>query len=139
MYLCLCPCYFSTSQFISFQGQYIVFFVLLLHVKLNFVTFGPLYAGRIEDCKECFRTVYSFIYLVGTYLNPNVAILDGITMGSRAGVSILGMFRVATDRTVFATPETLIGFHTDAGASFHLSHLPGYWGGILGSNGRETQ
>uniref|UniRef100_F6GV68 3-hydroxyisobutyryl-CoA hydrolase n=1 Tax=Vitis vinifera TaxID=29760 RepID=F6GV68_VITVI len=115
MYLCLCPCYFSTSQFISFQGQYIVFFVLLLH-------------GRIEDCKECFRTVYSFIYLVGTYLNPNVAILDGITMGSRAGVSILGMFRVATDRTVFATPETLIGFHTDAGASFHLSHLPGYWG-----------
>ncbi|WKA05423.1 hypothetical protein VitviT2T_023391 [Vitis vinifera] len=84
--------------------------------------------GRIEDCKECFRTVYSFIYLVGTYLNPNVAILDGITMGSRAGVSILGMFRVATDRTVFATPETLIGFHTDAGASFHLSHLPGYWG-----------
>ncbi|RVW15204.1 3-hydroxyisobutyryl-CoA hydrolase-like protein 1, mitochondrial [Vitis vinifera] len=28
-------------------------------------------------------------------------------------------------KEVFATPETLIGFHTDAGASFHLSHLPG--------------
>ncbi|KAL6322846.1 hypothetical protein AAG906_020846 [Vitis piasezkii] len=35
------------------------------------------------------------------YFMPfSVAILDGITMGSRAGVSILGMFRVATDRTV---------------------------------------
>ncbi|XP_034709815.1 3-hydroxyisobutyryl-CoA hydrolase-like protein 1, mitochondrial [Vitis riparia] len=93
--------------------------------------------GRIEDCKEFFRTVYSFIYLVGTYLKPNVAILDGITMGGGAGVSIPGMFRVATDRTVFATPETLIGFHTDAGASFHLSHLPGYWGEYLALTGEK--
>ena len=29
---------------------------------------------------------------------------------------------------VFATPETLIGFHPDAGASFFLSHLPGHLG-----------
>jgi hypothetical protein len=29
---------------------------------------------------------------------------------------------------VFATPETLIGFHPDAGASFYLSHLPGHLG-----------
>lgn len=29
---------------------------------------------------------------------------------------------------VFATPETLIGFHPDAGASFYLSHLPGHVG-----------
>lgn len=32
---------------------------------------------------------------------------------------------------VFATPETLIGFHPDAGASFYLSHLPGYLGSFL--------
>lgn len=32
---------------------------------------------------------------------------------------------------VFATPETLIGFHPDAGASFYLSHLPGYLGLFL--------
>ncbi|KAK7829884.1 3-hydroxyisobutyryl-coa hydrolase-like protein 1, partial [Quercus suber] len=29
---------------------------------------------------------------------------------------------------VFATPETLIGFHPDASASFFLSHLPGHLG-----------
>lgn len=31
----------------------------------------------------------------------------------------------------FATPETLIGLHPDAGASFYLSHLPGYLGNIV--------
>ncbi|RVW97107.1 3-hydroxyisobutyryl-CoA hydrolase-like protein 1, mitochondrial [Vitis vinifera] len=39
--------------------------------------------------------------------------------------------------SVFATPETLIGFHTDAGASFHLSHLPGYWGEYLALTGEK--
>ncbi|OAY49375.1 3-hydroxyisobutyryl-CoA hydrolase-like protein 1, mitochondrial isoform X8 [Manihot esculenta] len=91
--------------------------------------------GKLEDCKEFFRTIYSFIYELGTYLKPHVAILDGITMGGGAGVSIPGTFRVATDRTVFATPETLIGFHPDAGASFYLSHLPGHLGEYLALSG----
>ncbi|XP_021677948.2 3-hydroxyisobutyryl-CoA hydrolase-like protein 1, mitochondrial isoform X2 [Hevea brasiliensis] len=91
--------------------------------------------GKLEDCKEFFRTIYSFIYELGTYLKPHVAILDGITMGGGAGVSIPGTFRVATDKTVFATPETLIGFHPDAGASFYLSHLPGHLGEYLALSG----
>lgn len=91
--------------------------------------------GNIEECKEFFWTAYNFMYFVGTYLKPHVAILDGITMGGGAGVSIPGTFRVATDKTVFATPETLIGFHPDAGASFHLSHLPGHLGEYLGLTG----
>ncbi|GAB4861947.1 hypothetical protein Ancab_037202 [Ancistrocladus abbreviatus] len=91
--------------------------------------------GKIEDCKEFFRTLYPFIYTLGTYLKPHVALLNGITMGGGGGVSIPGMFRVATDKTVFATPETLIGFHPDAGASFYLSHLPGHLGEYLALTG----
>ncbi|KAK9058968.1 hypothetical protein SSX86_021586 [Deinandra increscens subsp. villosa] len=91
--------------------------------------------GNIEECKEFFWTVYNFMYLVATYIKPHVAILNGITMGGGAGVSIPGTFRVATDKTTFATPETLIGFHPDAGASFHLSHLPGYLGEYLALTG----
>ncbi|GMH22378.1 hypothetical protein Nepgr_024221 [Nepenthes gracilis] len=91
--------------------------------------------GSIEDCKEFFRELYPFIYLLGTYLKPHVALLNGITMGGGGGVSIPGMFRVATDKTVFATPETLIGFHPDAGASFYLSHLPGHLGEYLALTG----
>ncbi|CAB4300003.1 unnamed protein product [Prunus armeniaca] len=67
----------------------------------------------------------------------DVAILNGITMGGGAGVSIPGTFRIATDKTVFATPETLIGFHPDAGASFYLSHLPGHLGEFVALTGER--
>ncbi|KNA16112.1 hypothetical protein SOVF_092040 isoform A [Spinacia oleracea] len=87
--------------------------------------------GKIEECKEFFWTLYTFIYVLGTYLKPHVALLNGITMGGGGGVSIPGTFRVATEKTVFATPETMIGFHPDAGASFYLSHLPGHIGEYL--------
>uniref|UniRef100_A0A6M2ENF6 3-hydroxyisobutyryl-CoA hydrolase n=1 Tax=Populus davidiana TaxID=266767 RepID=A0A6M2ENF6_9ROSI len=56
-------------------------------------------------------------------------------MGGGTGISIPGTFRLATDKTVFATPETLIGFHPDAGASFFLSHLPGHLGEYLALTG----
>ncbi|KAG6792144.1 hypothetical protein POTOM_001287 [Populus tomentosa] len=84
--------------------------------------------GKIEECKDCFRTFYSFVFLLSTYLKPHVAILDGITMGGGAGISVHGSFRIATDKTVFATPEVLIGLHPDAGASYYLSRLPGCLG-----------
>ncbi|KAJ9556541.1 hypothetical protein OSB04_011155 [Centaurea solstitialis] len=64
-----------------------------------------------------------------------VAILNGITMGGGAGISIPAKFKVVTEKTVYATPETLIGLHPDGGASFHLSHLPGYLGEYLALTG----
>ncbi|XP_047321672.1 3-hydroxyisobutyryl-CoA hydrolase-like protein 2, mitochondrial [Impatiens glandulifera] len=93
--------------------------------------------GNTEECKMFFRTLYGFIYLLGTYLKPNVAILDGVSMGSGAGISLPGMFRVATDKTVFSTPEAQLGFHPDAGASFYLSRLPGYFGEFLALTGEK--
>ncbi|KAH6779735.1 ATP-dependent caseinolytic protease/crotonase family protein [Perilla frutescens var. hirtella] len=93
--------------------------------------------GNLEECKQFFWTIYSFIYFLGTYMKPHVALLNGITMGGGAGISIPGTFRVATDKTIFATPETLIGFHPDAGASFYLSHLPGYLGEYLALTGEK--
>ncbi|XP_019188926.1 PREDICTED: 3-hydroxyisobutyryl-CoA hydrolase-like protein 1, mitochondrial [Ipomoea nil] len=97
--------------------------------------YNMLKQGNLEETKEFFSSAYKFMYILGTYLKPHVALLNGITMGGGAGVSVPGTFRVATDKTVFATPETLIGFHPDAGASFHLSHLPGYLGEYLGLTG----
>ncbi|KAK7382874.1 hypothetical protein VNO80_02006 [Phaseolus coccineus] len=93
--------------------------------------------GNMEACKEFFRTAYCFMYLIGTYLKPHVALLNGITMGGGAGVSIPGTFRVATDKTIFATPEVHIGFHPDAAASFYLSHLPGHLGEYLALTGEK--
>lgn len=93
--------------------------------------------GKVEECKTFFRTLYNFIYLIGTYLKPHVAILDGITMGGGAGISLLGMYRIVTDKTVFSTPEAQMGFHPDAGASFYLSRLPGYLGEYLALTGEK--
>ncbi|KAF9594745.1 hypothetical protein IFM89_034728 [Coptis chinensis] len=59
-----------------------------------------LSANCATVCKELFGTLYKFIYLLGTYLKPHVAILDGITMGGGAGISLPGTFRAATDNTV---------------------------------------
>nr|XP_043627438.1 3-hydroxyisobutyryl-CoA hydrolase-like protein 2, mitochondrial [Erigeron canadensis] len=96
-----------------------------------------LQEGKEAECKESFRKLYHFIYLLGTYLKPNLAILDGITMGGGAGIAFPGMFRIATDKTVFATPEVQMGFHPDAGASFYLSRLPGYLGEFLALTGER--
>ncbi|XP_015060441.1 3-hydroxyisobutyryl-CoA hydrolase-like protein 1, mitochondrial [Solanum pennellii] len=97
--------------------------------------YNLLKQGNFQDCKEFCWTIYSLIYVVGTYLKPHVALLNGVTMGGGAGISIPGTFRVATEKTVFATPETLIGYHPDAGASFYLSRLPGYLGEYLALTG----
>ncbi|MFS7924916.1 putative 3-hydroxyisobutyryl-CoA hydrolase [Helianthus anomalus] len=56
--------------------------------------------GNIEECKEFFSTLYEFIYSLSTYIKPQVAVLDGVTMGGGAGVAIPETFRVATDKTV---------------------------------------
>ncbi|GLJ13658.1 hypothetical protein SUGI_0217640 [Cryptomeria japonica] len=93
--------------------------------------------GNMRKCKDFFNKAYRFMYLVGTYAKPHVALLDGVTMGGGAGISVPGTFRVVTDKTVFATPEVQIGFHPDAGASFFLSHLPGYLGEYLGLTGER--
>ncbi|XP_027336371.1 3-hydroxyisobutyryl-CoA hydrolase-like protein 1, mitochondrial isoform X2 [Abrus precatorius] len=92
--------------------------------------------GNMEACKEFFRTIYSFIYLIVMNF-MQVALLNGITMGGGAGISIPGTFRVATDKTIFATPEVHIGFHPDAAASFYLSHLPGHLGEYLALTGEK--
>ncbi|PQQ21025.1 hypothetical protein Pyn_08707 [Prunus yedoensis var. nudiflora] len=91
--------------------------------------------GNVEECKNFFETLYKFVYIQGTYLKPHIAILDGITMGAGAGIALPGMFRVVTDKTVFVNPETQMGFHPDAGASFYLSRLPGYLGEYLALTG----
>lgn len=54
-----------------------------------------------------------------------IALWNGITMGGGVGVSCHAPIRVATDKTVYAMPETGIGFFTDVGGSYFLSRVKG--------------
>ncbi|KAJ4868480.1 3-hydroxyisobutyryl-CoA hydrolase 1 [Raphanus sativus] len=56
-------------------------------------------------------------------------------MGGGAGVCIHGRFRIATENTVFAMPETALGLFPDVGASYFLSRLPGFFGEYVGLTG----
>lgn len=78
-----------------------------------------------------FSLEYKMNHLIATYSKPYVAFMDGITMGGGVGLSIHAPFRIATERTVFAMPETTIGFFPDVGASFFLPRMPGAVGTYL--------
>src|SRR5690606_29063174 len=70
---------------------------------------------------------------------PYVALMDGIVMGGGVGVSIHGSHRVATERTLFAMPETGIGLFPDVGGTFFLPRLAGRIGTYLGMTGHRLQ
>jgi len=52
-------------------------------------------------------------------------------MGGGVGLSAHAPFRIATENTVFAMPETTIGFFPDVGASFFLPKMDGEMGMYL--------
>ncbi|KAM3409253.1 hypothetical protein ACQJBY_001924 [Aegilops geniculata] len=84
---------------------------------------------------DFFRIEFLLNYIIATYSKPQVSLLTGIVMGGGAGVSIHGRFRVATENTVFAMPETALGLFPDIGASYFLSRLPGFYGEYVGLTG----
>lgn len=92
-------------------------------------------AGPTEESKSFFREEYTTNALIGNYKIPYIAIIDGITMGGGVGLSVHGKYRVATDRTLFAMPETAIGLFPDVGGSYFLPRLQGKLGLYLGLTG----
>src|SRR6516162_10069522 len=82
-----------------------------------------------------FREEYELIRSIHRFPKPYIAIIDGITMGGGAGISVNGAYRIATERTLFAMPETAIGLFPDVGATRFLNRCPGHIGRYLGLTG----
>jgi len=82
-----------------------------------------------------FREEYELIRSIHRFPKPYIAVIDGITMGGGAGISVNGAYRVATERTLFAMPETAIGLFPDVGATRFLNRCPGHIGRYLGLTG----
>lgn len=87
--------------------------------------------------EDFFREEYKLNRLIGNYSIPYVAFIDGITMGGGLGLSVHGQYRVATERTMIAMPETQIGLFPDVGGTNFLPRLPGNLGLYLGLTGKS--
>ncbi|MFN3388431.1 MAG: enoyl-CoA hydratase/isomerase family protein [Allosphingosinicella sp.] len=92
-------------------------------------------AGDGERAREFFFEEYRLNHLLFTYAKPVVAFMDGVTMGGGVGISQPARYRVATENTRFAMPETTIGLFPDVGGGWYLSRLPGRVGQFLALTG----
>lgn len=92
--------------------------------------------GDGAAAREFFHTEYRLNDLLFRYPKTTVAIMDGVTMGGGVGLSRPCRFRVATERTTFAMPETGIGLFPDVGGGWYLSRMPdhiGLWLALTGA------
>ena len=98
---------------------------------------GKANGGRGDGRAEAFwRTEYALNDLIRRYPKPYVALIDGIVMGGGVGLSVHGRYRVAGDTTLFAMPETGIGYFPDVGGTFFLPRLGtdiGNWLALTGA------
>ena len=95
-------------------------------------------SGKAGDTRaEMFwRTEYALNELIHRYSKPYITLIDGFVMGGGVGLSVHGAHRIAGDKTVFAMPETGIGYFPDVGGTYFLPRLGldiGQWLGLTGA------
>ena len=88
-----------------------------------------------SDAKRFFFEEYRLNHLLFTYPKPTIAIMNGITMGGGVGISMPCDFRIATENTRFAMPETGIGLFPDVGGGWYLPRVPGRVGEFMALTG----
>jgi enoyl-CoA hydratase len=89
--------------------------------------------------REFFFTEYRLNHLLFTYPKTVIVIMDGITMGGGVGISMPADYRIGTERTAFAMPETGIGLFPDVGGGWYLPRLHGATGAWLALTGARLK
>lgn len=87
--------------------------------------------------REMFAAEYRLDWLLECFSKPTVSFINGICMGSGAGLTCFNTHRVAGENYAFAMPETAIGLFPDVGVSYRLAALPWPVGLYLGLTGRS--
>jgi enoyl-CoA hydratase len=96
-------------------------------------------AGDGVEARAFFHTEYQLNHLLFTYETPVVAVMDGVVMGGGVGISMPAHYRIATERTTYAMPETGIGLFPDVGGGWYLPRLPGKAGLWLALTGARIK
>ncbi|HWA60872.1 MAG TPA: enoyl-CoA hydratase/isomerase family protein [Caulobacteraceae bacterium] len=89
--------------------------------------------------REFFFTEYRLNHLMHGYAKPIVTVMDGIVMGGGVGLAWASTYRIATERTTFAMPESGIGLFPDVGGGWHLPRLHGRTGRWLALTGARIK
>lgn len=89
--------------------------------------------------RDFFFEEYRLNRQLARFPKPIVSLIDGICMGGGVGLSVHGRYRVATEKTLFAMPESAIGLFPDVGGTFFLPRLPGRTGAFLGLTGERIK
>jgi enoyl-CoA hydratase len=96
-------------------------------------------AGDASEARGFFRTEYRMNAALEAFPKPILSVIDGVTMGGGVGLSVHGSHRIATERTVFAMPETGIGLFPDVGGGWFLPRLGGELGTWLALTGARLK
>lgn len=95
--------------------------------------------GDVGFLADFYGDEYRLNRRIKTFPKPYVAMIDGIVMGGGVGLSVHGGYRVAGERTLFAMPETGIGFFPDVGGGYFLPRCPGKIGMYLALTGARLK
>ena len=85
--------------------------------------------------RRFFTEEYRMNVAIKEFPKPYIAILDGITMGGGVGISVHGGYRIATERTLLAMPETGLGLIPEVGGGWFLPRLEDEMGMYLALTG----
>ena len=91
------------------------------------------------DFEGFFHDEYRMNQAIAHYPKPYIALVDGISMGGGVGISVHAPYRVATEKTLFAMPETGIGLIPDVGGTHALPRFPGEFGTWAGLTGARVK
>ena len=109
--------------------------------------FGAFCAGgdirffhkAVRECdaalEDFFTEEYTLNHLIHRYPKPTLAFMDGIVMGGGMGISQGTRWRIVTERSRIAMPETAIGLFPDVAGGYFLSRCPGHVGEYLALTG----
>jgi enoyl-CoA hydratase len=95
--------------------------------------------GDGSEARAFFAEEYRMNVAIKSFPKPYLALMDGVTMGGGVGLSVHGSHRIATERTLFAMPETGIGLFPDVGGGWFLPRLRGELGTWLALTGARLK
>ena len=132
-----------TNALVAWRDDPAVAVVLIDHAEgrgfcsggdINLLRNSALHDNGLSG-RRFFYEEYQLNHLLFSYDKPVVSFMDGITMGGGVGIALPARYRVATENTRLAMPETGIGLFPDVGGGWYLSRLPGRTGQFLALTG----